>query len=207
MFDPRILPFHQLHRGERVFLLASGPSLTTLPLDRLRGQVVMGLNRSALAFPETQYHCAMDRWLFRRHPSLLRRCPTLFTVPDRPFGIPLRLLDDEDERVGPDGFSLDLREGIYSGRSVAYFALQVAVWMGFQEIVYLGLDLAHGPTTHFFGNDHPRSNEKRLEIFRHIRTNLENAARLLQPRGVRLVQCGSLHPVEGFEQTAQLERK
>jgi len=196
--DPRINAFHNLHRGERLFILASGPSLNQLPLKRLAGRTVMGLNRSALAYPDTAYHCAMDRWLFHQLPDLLRRCGHLFTVRGRPFGVPLRLLDKDDPAVGSDGFSFDLTRGIYSGWTVAYFGLQVAVWMGFTEIVFLGLDLRHGPTTHFFGDDRPQSNAERPEIFAHMRRNFEAAAERLHGRGVSLARCGAGDPIPGI---------
>lgn len=60
-----------------------------------------------------------------------------------PLGIELRNLD---ARFGP--FSLDLGLGVVTGvkgvGSVAYVALQLAVWLGFSPIYFVGLDL-HGP--------------------------------------------------------------
>ena len=89
----------------------------------------------------------MDQRLFDEHPDVLGRTRYLFTFEGRPWGIRLPLL-------GSEGFSWDLEQGIYSGYTVSYFALQLAVYMGFKEIFYLGLDLKHeGYKTHFFGSD------------------------------------------------------
>ena len=89
----------------------------------------------------------MDQRLFDEHLDVLGRTRYLFTFEGRPWGIRLPLL-------GSEGFSWDLEQGIYSGYTVSYFALQLAVYMEFKEIFYLGLDLKHeGYKTHFFGND------------------------------------------------------
>ena len=60
----KIGDFKDLHRGKRLFILCSGPSLNTLDFSKLERRIVMGLNRSFLAVPHTHYHCAMDRRLF-----------------------------------------------------------------------------------------------------------------------------------------------
>ena len=87
----------------------------------------MGLNRSFLIWPDSYYHCAFDFRLFDEYPEPLKHVRTLFTLDDRPWGVPLRFL-------GSHGWSWDLDEGIYSGYTISYFALQLAIYMGFKEI-------------------------------------------------------------------------
>ena len=111
-----ISDFKDLHRDKDVFILASGPSLRQMDLTPLRRRIAIGLNRSSLIFPETLYHCTMDERLFADYHEVLRKSRYLFTLENRPFGIPIRLL-------GSEGFSYDLNEGIYSGYTVTYFAL------------------------------------------------------------------------------------
>lgn len=172
----RLRDFRNLHRGKRVFVLASGPSLADVDLTPLARRIVIGLNRSFLAFPQTHYHCVMDQRLFDLYPEELRRSRCLFTMAGRPFGIPIRLL-------GSRGFSFDLEEGIYSGYTIAHFALQLAVWMGFAEIYLLGLDLRlDGHRTHFFGHDHRSDNHEDTE-FPKMRDCLGLAAEALRPSG------------------------
>ena len=60
----KISDFKNVHEGKRLFILASGPSLATLDLTPLRRRMVMGLNRSALLYPDTHYHSTMDQRLF-----------------------------------------------------------------------------------------------------------------------------------------------
>ncbi len=183
--------FKNLHIGKRVFILASGPSLTSLDLSPLRRRMVIGMNRSSLLFQDAHYHCTMDHRLFDEQPLLLAKSRYLFTLEGRPFGIPIRLL-------GAEGFSWDLERGIYSGYTVSYFALQLAIYMGFKEVFYLGLDLKHeGPRTHFFGSDFHSRHHEQTE-FPRMRKMLNYGARQLAETNVRVFNCSPVSDLECF---------
>lgn len=187
----KIRDFKNVHDGKRVFILASGPSLAEVDLKLLARRLVIGLNRSALIFPDSHYHCTMDQRLFDEHPEVLRQTRFLFTLVGRPWGIPLKLL-------GSEGFSWDLEQGIYSGYTVSYFALQVAVYMGFKEIVYVGLDLQHdGPKTHFFGADFHSRNHPDTE-FPRMAKMLAYGARSLAGTGVKVFNCSPVFELDCF---------
>ena len=184
--------FKGIHHGRNVFILASGPSLATTDLTPLKRRIVIGLNRSCLVFPELHYHCTMDERLFNEYETDLRSQRYLFTLPDRPFGISLHLL-------GSEGFSRDLTKGIYSGYTVSYFALQLAVYMGFTKIFYLGLDLKHAEgQTHFFGRDWVSTNHEQTEFPKMIRM-LQFAAQRLAPTDVQVYNCSPDSTLECFE--------
>ncbi|MDX1501079.1 MAG: hypothetical protein R3325_01870 [Thermoanaerobaculia bacterium] len=196
-----ISDFRAVHPGEPVFLLASGPSLSRHDLTPLDERRVMGMNRSTLLYDRARYHCAMDPGLFRRNPELLRKAPVLFTFPGRPFGIPIRQLDHRGER-----FSFDLEEGIYSGWTISYFTLQVAVWLGFTRIYFLGLDLTHtAEGSHFFGRDRPRVDREQLRIFPEMRRALAAAAAALEGTGVEVYNCSPITDFDAFPRVAYEE--
>lgn len=183
--------FKGVHAGKRLFILASGPSLSGLDLAPLRRRLVMGLNRSILLHPDTQYHCAMDHRLFVEYAEAFAGVRYMFTIEGRPFGVGLRLL-------GAEGFSWDLAEGIYSGYTVSYFALQVAVYMGFQEVCFLGLDLRHEEgRTHFFGSDYCSRNHEDTE-FPRMRRMFEQAAPVLAEKGIAVYNCSPTSTLECF---------
>lgn len=181
----RIGDLKDVHEGKRLFVLASGPSLTSHDLSLLDRRLVMGLNRSFFAYPHAYYHCAMDRRLFDLFPTQLTTTRCLFTLPSCPWGIRIELL-------GAEGFSWDLEEGIYSGYTISYYALQVAVYMGFKEIFYLGLDLRHqNGNTHFFGQDfHSRDHE--LTEFPRMLKMLQWGAAEVAPSGVSIYNCSPI---------------
>lgn len=187
----RIGDFKDLHRGKRLFILGSGPSLNELDLSKLEHRLVMGLNRSFLAVPDTHYHCVMDRRLFDLYPEELEKARYLFTIPGSPRGIPIKLL-------GTEGFSWDLEEGIYSGYTIAYFALQVAVYMGFSEIFLMGLDLQLWKgNTHFFGFDFASRSHESTE-FPKMRRMLGYAAKVLRDEPVEVYNCSPTSTLQVF---------
>ena len=183
--------FKGLHQGKRLFILASGPSLATLDLAPLRRRIVMGLNRSVLLFPDTHYHCVMDQRLFDLYYDLFAKARYVITLPGRPLGIHLKL-------SGSEGFSWDLEREIYSGYTISYFALQVAVYMGFKEIFYLGLDLKHHcGKTHFFGSDfHSRNHEQ--TGFPAMAKMLSYGATILAKTDVKVFNCSPVSDLECF---------
>ncbi|MCB0309771.1 MAG: hypothetical protein KDD42_00970 [Bdellovibrionales bacterium] len=183
--------FKNIHAGKRLFILASGPSLADLDLSRLSNKIVMGLNRSILIYNDTHYHCCMDQRLFDLYPAELKRTRYLFTLEGRPWGIPLRLL-------GAEGFSHDLEQGVYTGYTVSFFAIQLALFMGFSEIVFIGLDLAHREgQTHFFGKDFHSRNHEDTE-FPKMKKMLIYAANQVASQNLRIYDCSPLSTLTCF---------
>ncbi len=198
MMAVRPREFRGIHAGKRVFILASGPSLKTHDLAPLARRLTIGLNRSILALPAPTYHCCMDHRLFDEYGDGLRNVRCLFTLEDRPWGIPLTLL-------GTEGWSWDLEQGLYSGYTITYFALQVAVYLGFREIYLLGLDLRlqHGET-HFFGTDY-RSLDHESTEFPKMRRMLTRAAHILDAQGIRVFNCSPTSDLPCFPRIAYEE--
>jgi hypothetical protein len=135
--------FKELHDGKRVFILASSPSIDDLELEPLHCRNTIGLNRAFMIFLDAKYNCTMDQRLFDEYPDEAKKTRYLFTLAGRPWGMPIELIVAE-------GWIWDLAKDIYSEYTVSYFALQLAVYMGFKEIVYLRLDLKNrAGKTHF----------------------------------------------------------
>jgi hypothetical protein len=100
--------------------------------------------------------------------------------------------------LGSEGFSDDLKSGVYSGYTISYLALQVALYMGFREVVYVGLDLHHKDgKTHFFGNDFHSRNHEDTE-FPRMKRMLEFGVKEAAARGVKVFNCSPLSTLEGF---------
>lgn len=178
-----IKEFKNRHQDKNLFILASGPSLSTLDVSPLERRITMGLNRSFKKSPEPYYHCVFDHRLFDLYEEELKKCRVLFTLEGRPFGLPLNFL-------GANGFSYDLERGIYSGYTISYFALQLAVYMGFKRIIFLGLDLKlSGQQTHFFGYDYHSKDHDTTEFPKMIKAFQEVARDLLVERGIEIYNC------------------
>ncbi len=152
-----------IHSG-RTFILGNGPSLGDHDLSKLQ-EPTFGVNRS-FKVHTSQYHVASDELTFREHRADLRITPRhvfatwgRFPAEDTHWLIPIKDLGDAI------GWSWDLAGGVYP-RFSTYVAMQLAVYMGFTDIVLLGTDLgARRATTagvtwtkgHFF-SDGPLDN-------------------------------------------------
>ena len=90
-----------------------------------------------------------------------------------------------DETI-PLGFSMNLRRGVIDGRTVAYAALQVLVWLGFDTVLLHGLDLHDATHTPRFyetaGNMQPSSLDTQFDTF--IEPSFRGASILLDRLGV-----------------------
>lgn len=133
------------HSGERCVIIGNGPSLNKTNLELLRHETTFGLNRIYLMFDKlgfaTTYHAVVNQLVVEQCAEDFNRLPApLFTtLPSRKY---LANRDDTyylNKLVGPR-FSRDLSHGIWEGATVTYVAMQVAYYMGFNEVVLVGVD-------------------------------------------------------------------
>lgn len=142
---------HNTHIGQRCFILGNGPSLRSMDLAPLRREVTFGLNRIYLLFEQMgftpTYFVCINELVLEQFGAEISRLPMpkflnwnrrgLFERTDPSLAY-VRL------RLGlRDGFGEDLRRPIFSGGTVTYAALQVAYFMGFHEVILIGVDHAY----------------------------------------------------------------
>lgn len=88
----------------------------------------------------------------------------------------------------PLGFSLDIRRGVFEGRTVAYTGLQVLASLGFRRIYLHGLDLVDAARTPRFYEQPGAMQASQLDT--HLRDiiapSFRHAAALLRRRGVQV---------------------
>lgn len=131
--------------GRQCVVIGNGPSLKRTDLSLLRSVDTFGLNRLYLLFSRlgwgTTYHVAVNR-------LVVQQCrQELLAVPGRLFstwsnGKDLASRGDAvflDTLPGPL-FSRDPRYGVWEGATVTYVALQLAYWMGYRDVVLVGVD-------------------------------------------------------------------
>lgn len=139
-------------------ILANGPSLANYEFRGLNGRIdTLGMNASFMAHWAT-WHVAIERDQWDQFPGVYRemhRQGKLFTICQNwPVGHTIKPFPVDLRGEVPFSFNLELGvvEGIESIGSVAYAALQLAVWMGYTTIFFLGLDLGPvGKRGHFHG--------------------------------------------------------
>lgn len=137
--------FENIHPGERCVIIGNGPSLRNTNMHLLRGEFTFGLNRIYLMFGElgfeTTYHVAVNRYVVEQCADDFRRikAPLFTTMRNRPVLEGAPNTGFLNNIVGP-WFSRDASRGVWEGATVTYVAMQLAYYMGFSEVVLIGVD-------------------------------------------------------------------
>jgi hypothetical protein len=144
----RLRTYKNKHLGEKCFIIGNGPSLKKMDLSALRHEKTFGLNRIYLLFGElgfaTTYYVSVNRYVISQCVDEIGGipCPKFLSWNARrlvPFTSDTVFIRS---RSGPR-FCVDIaREGIWEGATVTYVAMQIAYWMGFQQVILIGVDHA-----------------------------------------------------------------
>lgn len=142
----RLIHFKDRHRGGRAVIVCNGPSLNQMDLEFLSGEIVFGLNKIHLGlrkfgfFP--RYLVAVNDKVIAQSAEAYRDLSAvkflteraLDILPPDPFTYHIRTTGLK-ERFFPD-----ITKGVREGHTVTHAALQIAYYMGFQEVVIIGMD-------------------------------------------------------------------
>lgn len=160
-FDaPELSHFKGVHAGERVVIIGNGPSLNELDLSLLEGTSTIGVNGifyadDQFAEPLT-YYVVEDTAVIRDNlerikqyeaghrffPSIYRdmigESPnTTFFMMNRGF------YADTSPAFCIPRFSTNPAQRLYAGQSVTIMNLQLAYFMGFEEVILIGMDFSY----------------------------------------------------------------
>jgi len=171
-YNSKLERFRNCHNGKRCFIVATGPSLRMEDLEILQknNEICISVNGIVRAFDKTEwrptYFVASDANFARNHREIIDRmnCEAKF-IADRAWcfdseeaienNIYEWHLDFKWSEDEPPAFSDDFARASYRGKTVVYEgALQLAAFMGFDEIYLLGTDCTRentaGSTPHFY---------------------------------------------------------
>jgi len=137
---------HNRHLDERCVLMANGPSLNRMDLSFLRRQTVIGLNKIFLGFRKfhfyPRYYVSVNRMVLQQSAEAIARLNCVKFISDRADGL---LAEDAltyriNTTRAPHRFCHDISQGVHEGWTVTYAALQIAYFLGFSEVVLIGMD-------------------------------------------------------------------
>ncbi len=142
----RLAQYKDIHRGQRCFIIGNGPSLNNTDLTKLRGEYTFGLNRIYLMFPElgftTTYFLSMNDLVIEQCAEDIRA----LTIPKFISWRARRHIQPTEDMMflytsytGPR-FSRDVSGRVWEGATVTFVALQVAFFMGFDQVILIGVD-------------------------------------------------------------------
>ena len=138
--------FHNLHRGQRAFIIGNGPSLKATDLSKLHREITFGMNRIYLLFPEmgyaTTYFLSVNDLVIEQCAEDIRNLP----VPKFLSWRSRRVIQPTPDihylhttYTGPR-FCRDARRRLWEGATVTFVALQLAYFMGFDQVILIGVD-------------------------------------------------------------------
>ncbi|MFN2264151.1 MAG: 6-hydroxymethylpterin diphosphokinase MptE-like protein [Anaerolineales bacterium] len=148
--------FKDIHTGERCFIIGNGPSLKKTDLSYLKDEFTFGLNRIYLMFPElgfsTSYYLSINSLVIEQcaQDILALNVPRFLSWRSREF-IQKALGEERKLPVDPPlsflhstytgkKFAYDASGRIWEGATVTYVALQLAFYMGFRQVILIGVD-------------------------------------------------------------------
>lgn len=148
--------FEGLHRGRRLFIVGNGPSLRLSDLELLhsRRELSFAFNKIYLAFSECPYrptyYLVEDDWVAKNNAARIRGLsgPAKF-FPD--YLLPILGPPDASTTLfyfsvqSPHSFEPRLSTEpllLHSGYSCTFSAIQLGLWLGFSEIILIGVDFS-----------------------------------------------------------------
>lgn len=173
----KLKKFHNIHRGERCFIVATGPSITYEDLDKIKNEYTFSMNSMVLSFGNTNwrptYYGIQDNNVYKKISDTLwdsgfeherifvgSRITSRNSIPD---DVNKFVLEKMNQRVMSEffgiyytKFSRNFALKAYSGYTITYSLIQLAYYMGFKEIYLLGCDCNYvqGQKQHFIEHGH-----------------------------------------------------
>lgn len=140
-----------LHKGERCFIIGTGPSLTISDLEKLKGEITFATNRIYELFDKTDwrptYYVNQDHNLIKTFGEKIKTVdsqklflPIDYKADFKQDNVQFFVLKHKEFYPKKAPFSYDLSKYLAQGFTVTYGAIQIAKYMGFSEIYLLGID-------------------------------------------------------------------
>lgn len=190
-YKEHLEPFHNIHKGERCFIVATGPSLRMEDVELLKDEWTFTVNSGVTMYDKTDwradYYGIVDAHAFDilRDKLKSKEIPKLFYSDfdvdyneDNGLAFPKNDASNSltntfwqkwfPKRYPETKFSDDITKVVYTGKSVVYAMLQIAAYMGFDEIYLLGVDCNYAQPKMYSDNvnfvDHKRNwSKEKLE--------------------------------------------
>ena len=167
VYGRRLAKYRDLHKGQRCFIIANGPSLRADDLDKLAdaNEITFAMNRIYKMFDQTRwrptYYVCEDELI------ALSQQKEICSIPARAKFIPAEIkwyhgvnikdavlfhINYSDSQRFPFSFSTDIPHQVDCRGTVTFTCMEFAAYMGFSEIYLLGVDHNYQVTIDIDGN-------------------------------------------------------
>lgn len=167
--DKKIKALKDKHKGERCFIIATGPSLTLEDVNKLKNEHTIGVNSIFRLYDKIdwrpEYYTILDVGVCNKYCENGYMEPDSFARDTCFFNSVAKSIPQSSKTVfihynwlkhsynfGNLDFKYtpDLVFGLYDFYSVTHASIQIAMYMGFKEIYIIGVDNNYmGSKTHF----------------------------------------------------------
>lgn len=179
-YNPQIESFKNIHQGKRCFIVATGPSLNMDDLERLRtnDEICLSMNSIWRAFDKVEwrpyYYLAEDYRTYNQYGAVMENMNVRYLF----LGDTNKVYWSKEHKknmikyhyafefseVKCPKFTEDFSRKCYAGATVTYSCIQLAVYMGFQEIYLLGVDFTNGKNSNNENYKHFYKEEKLTSV-------------------------------------------
>jgi hypothetical protein len=143
---PRLSNLRHRHSGRRAVLVANGPSLNQMNLSFLKNEITIGLNKIFLGFKQfgfyPRYYVAVNEKVIQQAQQDIKKLNCVKFISSRSQDlVPENALTYHlNTTQPPQRFCKDIVQGVHEGWTVTYVALQIAYYLGFKEVIIIGMD-------------------------------------------------------------------
>ena len=144
--EERLKTYKDRHRGQRCVIIGNGPSLNRMDLSFLEREISFGVNRIYLLFERCKfrpsYYVAINPLVLAQSAAEIRNiaAPKFLSHKGVSFFPDVRGDWVFLQEAGEWAFSKDPCYGVHEGWTVTFVAMQLAYYMGFEEVVLIGVD-------------------------------------------------------------------
>ena len=216
------------YEGQRCFIAGTAPSIGALDLSLLKNDIIFTVNRGYLllqhGLPHIDFYAVSDMNAFKSYGDEInfqdfKQVFLIGPIDDINWERNLHnvsTLSHYEYRalsyhMHNKFFQFDITRPLALGRSAVLYHLQIAVWLGFEKIYFIGVDNDFNPqkNMHFYKDTKQEKENVAYNIIRggrwnktpeqHIADSFVYARKILQARGISIynaTQGGTLDEIE-----------
>lgn len=208
----RVAAIKGIGKGKVIVILGNGPSLGEVDVARLKDHHkidLLTINKPDPRVWPTTYWAFFDLSQYRRNENLWNSYTgTIFnsTAIKRQKATSMQF-----KNIGGRGWSRDMMQGLYIGRSSVYAAMQIAAWMSYEHVYILGCDMnpdGLNGQLHFYGSNPDVTPEVRKNRFAKEAEHYSLAAEILSPEErAKFTFCSAYNPWEFVNKFNKLDHR
>jgi glycosyltransferase involved in cell wall biosynthesis len=190
----------------RLFIIGNAPSINNMNISLLNNEYTLVVNRGYMlkdkGLKHASFYCICDMYSYRIYGNEIdlsfadyyfastwtgwdRPCDNLYT-----FDISLNW-----DITGYEKMQFDISKPIITGRTVVLEALQIAIYMGFKEIYFIGVDLNFTAAERHFYRPNEEENKPEYTRWANENTmsminNFKSANSILSKNGIKIYNAG-----------------